>query len=99
MNLELEILTPKEVLAKENKVDEIVIPAAWGQMGVLPMYTDFVTALTPGELTYRVGTNKKSHNITGGLFVVKNGVATILVDGLMATVTQIDDARKKKDAH
>lgn len=99
MNLELEILTPKEILAKENNVDEIVIPAAWGQMGILPMHTDFVTSLTPGELTYRVGGNKKSHNITGGLLAVKNGVATILVDGLMATVTQIDDARKKKDAH
>lgn len=100
MNLELEILTPKEILAREGKIDEVVIPAQWGQMDILPQHTDFITSLTSGELTYRVGTNKKSHNITGGLFVVKDGKVTILVDGLMATVTQLDpEKRKKKEAH
>ena len=91
--LSLELLTPSEVLANESKVDEIVIPANWGQMGILPQHTDFVTTLTEGELSYRVGTKKKTHNILGGLFKIKNGRATILLDGVMATVTPIKSAR------
>lgn len=96
MALELEILTPKEVLAKESSVDEITIPAYWGQMGILPQYTDYVTTLTSGEITYRVGPNKQSHNISGGLITIKNGKATILVDSLIATITNIDKAREQR---
>ena len=96
MALELEILTPKEVLAKESSVDEVVIPAHWGQMDVLPGHTDFVTTLTKGEITYRVGANKKSHNISGGLITIKGDKATVLVDSLIATVTNIDEAREQK---
>lgn len=93
MALELEILTPGEVLAKEPSVDEILIPAHWGQMGILPQYTDFITTLTPGELTYRAGSKKKSHNISGGVIAIKEGKATVLVDSLLATVTPIEEAR------
>jgi len=93
MSLDLEILTPNEVLAKESSVDEILIPAFWGQMGILPQHTDFVTTLTEGKLSYRVGGKSKSHNITGGLIAIKNGKATILVDSLIATVTPIESAR------
>jgi len=93
MALELEILTPNEVLAKETSVDEVVIPAEWGQMDIFPEHTDFITTLTGGELLYRAGGNEKKHNITGGLIAIKDNKATVLVDGLLATVTNIDDAR------
>lgn len=93
MNLELEILAPDTVLAKEVSVDEILIPAHWGQMGILPQHADYMTTLNRGEITYRVGSKEISHNITGGLMVVKQGKATVLVDGLMATVTPLEQAR------
>ena len=67
----------------------------WGQMGILPMHADYTTTLTSGELTYRVAGKLKSHNITSGLITVKSGKATVLVDGLMATVTNIETARHK----
>lgn len=93
MALELEILTPKEILAKEPSVQEIIIPALWGQMGILPQYTDYVTTLTSGEISYKVGAESKTHNISGGMIAIKDGKATVLVDSLLATVTNIQDAR------
>lgn len=89
MNLELEILTPNQVLAKEPEVDELIIPASWGQMDILPMHTDFVTALTEGEVIYRSQGSEKRHGISGGLLRIKDGKAAILADGLLATVRPI----------
>lgn len=98
MNIDLEIVSPNEVLAKETGVTEIVIPANWGQMDVMPQYADFVTTLSPGELTYKKGGEKRSYNITGGLFTISKDKATVLVDGVMATVTSLEEARSKKKA-
>lgn len=98
MNIDLEIVSPNETLAKESGVTEVVIPANWGQMDVMPQYADFVTTLTQGELSYKKGGEKRSYNITGGLFTISKDKATVLVDGIMATVTSLDEARNKKRA-
>ncbi|MCP5463969.1 MAG: hypothetical protein H7A33_02990 [Deltaproteobacteria bacterium] len=92
-SLSLEIVTPKEVLAQVDRVDEVIIPALWGQMDILPGHTDFITMLEEGELSYRIGTQIESHNITSGVLSVKSGKATILVDGVLASVTPIESAR------
>lgn len=94
VSLELEILTPNQILAKETSVSEVVIPASWGQMGILPHHADFITDLIEGELSYKAGSNRRSHHITGGVIVVKKNKMTILLDGVMATVTPIDAARQ-----
>lgn len=94
MTLSLEILTPKEVLASENSVKSIHIPAHWGTMEILPQYADYVTSLTEGTLTYTVeGKQPVTHNISGGMIAIKDGKATILADSLMATVTDINSKR------
>lgn len=94
--IELEIVSPTEILAKESGVTEVIIPALWGQMDVLPQYADFVTTLSSGEITFKKDGEKKSYNITGGLFTIAKDKATALVDGTLATVTSLDEARKKK---
>lgn len=96
MNIELEIVSPNEIVAKESGVTEVIIPALWGQMDVLPQYTEYMTTLRQGELTYKKGGEKRSFNITGGLFTISKDKATVLVDGLMATVTSLNEARNKK---
>lgn len=92
--LELEILTPREIVARESQVTGIMIPANWGQMDILPQHADYVTSLTQGTVSYRIGTKQQSHNISGGMIAIKNGKATILVDSLLATVTDIKQAKK-----
>jgi len=79
--MKLQILTPDKIVAAEENADEITIPAHWGQMGILNGYTDFITTLQKGTIIYKAGGVEKSHEVTtGGLFVIKNNDATILVD-------------------
>ena len=53
-HLTLHIVTPTRAIACEQ-VDEIVIPATEGSLGVLPGHTPLLTALQVGELRYRKG--------------------------------------------
>lgn len=92
MPFDLEIVTPREILA-HTQADEVIIPAQWGQMDLLPQHTDYVTTLVEGQLTYRSGTDRKSHRITGGLITVLGNKVKVLADGVLAEVVDINSAR------
>ena len=52
--LRLEIVTPDK-RAYSDDVDMVVIPAAEGEMGVLPMHVPMMTHINPGELMVTKG--------------------------------------------
>ncbi len=52
--LTLEIVTPDRAVA-HAEVDEVVLPAAFGALGVLPGHTPALVSLEVGELWYRRG--------------------------------------------
>ena len=70
--LTLEIVTPDHAIAHAD-VDEIVLPAAHGCIGVLPGHTPALVDLQVGELWYRRGAEKT-------YLAVAFGVAEILSD-------------------
>ena len=70
--LTLEIVTPDHAVAHAD-VDEIVLPAADGCIGVLPGHTPALVDLQVGELWYRRGAEKT-------YLAVAFGVAEILSD-------------------
>lgn len=49
--MKLKIILPEKVLL-EAEVRRITVEAVDGSMGILPRHVNFVTALTPGILTY-----------------------------------------------
>lgn len=51
MPLQLDIVTPEKKVFSES-VDNVYLPGADGEMGVLPQHAGLVTALQPGELRY-----------------------------------------------
>ncbi len=51
MPLHLDIVTPEKKVFSDT-VDNVYLPGADGEMGVLPMHAGVVTALQPGELRY-----------------------------------------------
>ncbi|MDB6153850.1 MAG: atpC [Chthoniobacteraceae bacterium] len=65
--LRLEIVTPDK-RAYSDDVDMVVIPAAEGEMGVLPMHVPMMTQIMPGELVVRKG-NETLHLAVGEGFV------------------------------
>jgi F-type H+-transporting ATPase subunit epsilon len=51
MPLQLDIVTPEKKVFSDA-VDNVYLPGADGEIGVLPMHAGLVTALKPGELRY-----------------------------------------------
>jgi F-type H+-transporting ATPase subunit epsilon len=63
--IELEIVTPKGRALAET-VDEVTAPGAQGEFGVLPGHLPTVTALRPGIVAYKVGSDVKKVAVGGG---------------------------------
>jgi F-type H+-transporting ATPase subunit epsilon len=51
MPLQLDIVTPEKKVFSDA-VENVYLPGADGEIGVLPMHSALVTALKPGELRY-----------------------------------------------
>lgn len=51
MALQLDIVTPEKKVFSD-KVENVYLPGADGELGVLPMHTQVVTGLKAGELRY-----------------------------------------------
>ena len=51
MPLHLDIVTPEKKVFSDH-VDNVYLPGADGEMGILPQHAGLVTALQPGELRY-----------------------------------------------
>ena len=51
MPLHLDIVTPEKKVFSDT-VDNVYLPGADGELGVLPQHAGLVTALKPGELRY-----------------------------------------------
>jgi F-type H+-transporting ATPase subunit epsilon len=71
-SLTLEIVTPDRLLLREP-VDEVILPASEGYLGVLPGHTPLLAKLEIGQVSYRKGSEMF-------YLVVAHGFAEILPD-------------------
>lgn len=75
----LEIVTPdRQVVSVE--ADELTVPAARGQRGILPSHAPLLATLTAGEVSYRTGQQTKYLAISGGFVEVLPEKTTLLVE-------------------
>ena len=73
-SIELIIVTPERQLLRERVV-EVVMPGAEGELGILPGHAPLITELGIGELTYR----GPGPNASGVLAIIR-GFAEVLGD-------------------
>jgi F-type H+-transporting ATPase subunit epsilon len=79
-SIELIIVTPERQLLRE-KVVEVTLPGADGQLGVLPGHAPLITELGIGELTYRgQGGSEGTLAIISGFSEVLGGRVTVLAE-------------------
>lgn len=76
-NIRLHIVTPNRSVTNES-VDEVVLPAAEGQIGVLPGHTPMLVSLGAGELWYRKGQEKRFVSVLFGFAEVLPDQVTVL---------------------
>ncbi|NOZ86370.1 MAG: F0F1 ATP synthase subunit epsilon [Deltaproteobacteria bacterium] len=93
--LDLEIVTPSGPLISES-VDEVVVPGALGEMGILPGHLPIASSLKPGEIVYKSRKNKKSLAVSWGFVEVsREGKVNLLAD-TAETADAIDVERAKR---
>ena len=97
----LKIITHERIVF-DGEVDEIVIQAQTGQMGVLKDHIPFTTVLEVGVTKARQGDKFRYFATMGGVFQFKDNVATILTDvcedGCDIDVTRANDAKSRAEA-
>ncbi|MFH1435656.1 MAG: ATP synthase F1 subunit epsilon [Pseudomonadota bacterium] len=77
--LRLTITTP-ERLALDRDVDSVVIPAARGQLGVLPGHLPFMVELSAGVLKIRSDDERDFFAISGGFAEIKRDSVAIFAE-------------------
>ena len=80
MPIDLEIVSPEKLLLS-RPVDMVVIPAAEGEMGVLPQHAPMIVLLREGVIRlYEGGRVTESLQVSGGFAEITPTRVTVLAD-------------------
>lgn len=95
-SLTLRIVTPDR--AQELVVDEVSLPGALGDFGVLPGHTPFFSAIREGEMWYRQGTERTRLLVAVGFAEVVPDRVTVLAQ-VAERPEDLDEARAQAGMH
>jgi F-type H+-transporting ATPase subunit epsilon len=90
MPLELHIVTPEKKIFSDL-VDNVYLPGADGEMGILPQHAGLVTALQAGELRYAYHGTVQKLAIGSGFAEVTQTKVIVLTDSALGEA-EIDEA-------
>jgi F-type H+-transporting ATPase subunit epsilon len=80
MPIHVELVTQERKVFDEPAADMVIIPAAEGEMGVLPHHAPVLTTLGFGELIVRKGGREERFAIYGGVVDVRPDKVVVLAD-------------------
>lgn len=80
MPIHVELVTQEKKVFDEPAADMVIIPAAEGEMGVLPRHAPVLTTLGFGELVIRKGNAEERFVIYGGVVDVRPDKVVVLAD-------------------
>ncbi len=91
-------LVTRERKVLETDVDEVVLPAFYGALGVLPGHTPLLAELKIGEMTYRVGDKTSSVVISWGFAeILADRVIVIAGGAVLADEINLEEAEKERE--
>ena len=64
-SLKLRVITPDQLLVDEE-AHEVGLPGLDGCLGILPGHSPLLVTLGEGDLTYRISTEEKKLEVSGG---------------------------------
>jgi len=92
--LNLEIITPEQTVVKEE-VDMVEAKGAYGEFGILPGHTQFLTTLEIGEIRYmKGGVTTHLSSSSGFLEVVEDKVVMLLDTAEFAADIDVERAKR-----
>jgi len=90
MSLHLEIVTPEKKIFS-GTVENVYLPGADGEMGILPSHAGLLTALKPGELRYLRDGQVVTLAIGSGFAEIAQDKAIVLTDMALGE-SEIDES-------
>ena len=93
-HLTLELVTPEKV-AWSAPADFVVLPAADGEMGVLPGHMPFLVQLAEGEVRVTENDQVKRFAVSGGFAEIKDDVVSLFAETAEAS-DQINAERARQ---
>jgi F-type H+-transporting ATPase subunit epsilon len=95
--LRLEIVTPEQRVLDET-VDSVTVPAANGEIGILPNHAPLISALKSGILTYTRGGATERLVVSGGFVEVGTDRVSVLTDiAETASDINLESARSERE--
>ena len=79
MPLQLDIVTPEKKVFSDS-VENVYLPGAEGELGILPMHAGLVTSLQPGELRYLHHGQVVTLAVGSGFAEITQTKVTVLTD-------------------
>ena len=92
--IKIDIVTAERSVFSEE-VDIVIVPGIDGELGILPRHTPLMTALKPGEIIARKGTDEYSLVVSGGFLEVRPERVIILADSV-ERAEEIDISRAEE---
>ncbi len=80
MPIAVEVVTQEKKIFIEPEADMVIVPAAEGEMGVLPHHAPVLTTLGFGELIVRKGRAEERFAIYGGVVDIRPDKIVVLAD-------------------
>lgn len=91
MPIAVEVVTQEKLIFSEPEADMVLVPAAEGEMGVLPHHAPVLTTLGFGELVVRKGRAEERFAIYGGVVDIRPDKVVVLADTAASTY-ELDEA-------
>ncbi|MBU0598481.1 F0F1 ATP synthase subunit epsilon [Patescibacteria group bacterium] len=77
--INFQITTPERIVFSDQ-IDEVVLPTAEGEIGILPNHIPLVSLLVPGEIKIKRGTAEEFMAVSGGFIEVRPDKVVVLAD-------------------
>jgi F-type H+-transporting ATPase subunit epsilon len=95
MTLTVKVIAPDQTIL-DTVAEEVILPSATGQLGILTDHAPLISALETGVLRFRKDKAWAAIALTGGFAEVEENEVTVLVrSGELGSAINPDDARKK----
>ncbi len=96
-NLMLELVTPEKIVF-EGQVEEVTVPGAEGEFGVLVGHASLLSAVKFGELNYTKENKKSYYAVNTGYAEVTAQKVTVLVETAeKSDVIDVERAKRAKE--
>jgi F-type H+-transporting ATPase subunit epsilon len=90
----VDIMTPERLL-KQADAESVIVPAAEGELGILPHHAPLLAELQPGEIRLRRGDKVELFSVSGGFVEVEGNRVSIFAETAeMAHEIDVERARQ-----